>query len=108
MKISDLPTAEEIHKEAMSDPEYASEYERTEFANQVAIMVLRYRAEHNLTQTALARMLGLKQPNIARLESGEHEPSVSTLAKLSAVLGIDFSLDIEHGHVGVRKLANAG
>lgn len=39
-------------------------------------------------------MLGMHQPAIARLEAGEHEPSLTTLSRLSQVLGEDFSVDI--------------
>lgn len=108
MKLSDLAAADAIHDEDMAtDPEYAAEYERTRFANDVAIMVLKYRTEHHLTQAELARMLGMRQPHIARLESGEHEPTVSTLARLSAELHIDFTVDVRHGHAGIRPLADA-
>jgi ribosome-binding protein aMBF1 (putative translation factor) len=108
VKTSGLVPADEIHERHMREnPEYAAEYERTRFANEVAIMVLKYRAEHNLTQTALARMLGMRQPHIARLESGEHEPTVSTLARLSAALDLDFRVDVRHGHADIRELADA-
>lgn len=108
VKISELRTAEEIHERDMrEDPEYASEYERTRFANEVAIMVLKYRTEHGLSQSQLGRILGMRQPHIARLESGEHEPSLSTLARLSSVLGIGFDIEVKHGHVGVRELVDA-
>jgi ribosome-binding protein aMBF1 (putative translation factor) len=108
VKISDLATAADIHDEDVhSDPEYAAEHERTRFANEVAVMVLKYRAEHRLSQTGLARMLGMRQPNIARLESGEHEPTISTLMRLSAALGLDFAVDVRHGHADIRELADA-
>jgi ribosome-binding protein aMBF1 (putative translation factor) len=95
VKLSDLRTGDEIHEQHMrEDPKYAREIERTKLASDVAIAVLRYRTEHNLTQTALARRLGMKQPHIARLEAADHEPSLAMLARLSKVLGIDFSIDI--------------
>ncbi|MBV8162296.1 MAG: helix-turn-helix transcriptional regulator, partial [Acidimicrobiia bacterium] len=37
---------------------------------------------------------GMRQPHIARLEAGEHEPSLTTLARLSRALGIEFHIDI--------------
>ena len=94
MKLSDLRSADEVRERHMRDPEYKREYERTKFANDVAIRVLAYRTGHGMSQAELARKLGMRQPNIARLESGEHEPSFSTLAKLAEVLGVDFSVDI--------------
>ncbi len=64
--------------------------------------MIQYRADHGLSQAALARKLGMRQPNVARLESGEHEPSLSTLARLSEALGLDLSVDIKTGHVELR------
>jgi len=54
--------------------------------------VLDYRVEHKLTQTALAELLGMRQPHIARLEAGDHEPSLATLARLGR--GLDLGVPI--------------
>jgi transcriptional regulator with XRE-family HTH domain len=96
MKLSDLRSAEAVHQEDLAnDPDYRREYLRTRFANQVAIEVIRWRTEHGLTQTKLAEMLGMRQPNIARLEAGEHTPTLETLSRLSSALGISFKIDID-------------
>ncbi len=102
LKLSDLRTAEKIHQDDMRDLDYRREYERTRFANEVAIKVTSYRQAHGLSQSALAEILGMRQPNVARLESGDHEPSLSTLARLSEALGEDFSVDIKSGHIELR------
>jgi transcriptional regulator with XRE-family HTH domain len=60
----------------------------------VAVKVIAYRAEHRLSQTRLAMRLGMSQPAIARLESGEHNPTFPTLLRLSKTLGIELALDI--------------
>jgi transcriptional regulator with XRE-family HTH domain len=36
----------------------------------------------------------MRQPAIARLEAGDHEPSVATLARLANKLGITFHLNL--------------
>jgi hypothetical protein len=96
MKLSDLRSAEEIHQEDMAnDPEYRREYQRTRLANQVAIEVIRWRTERGATQAKLAKLLGMRQPNIARLESGEHVPTLDTLQLLSAKLGMNFTIDVD-------------
>jgi ribosome-binding protein aMBF1 (putative translation factor) len=102
VKMSEAVSADELHERDLSDPEYRREYERTQLANDVAIKVIRYRADHGLSQSQLARMVGMRQPHVARLESGDHEPSVATLARLANALGLDFSLDIKRGKVGLR------
>lgn len=105
MKLSELTTAEQVHERDMADPAYQAEHERARFAKDVATRVVRYRTEHDLTQTAFARMVGMRQPHVARLESGEHEPSLSTLARLSAALGIDFTVDVDPTGVRLRMSA---
>lgn len=105
VKMSELRTAQDIAKDELRDPEVRREYERTVFANAVAIRVIHYRAERGLSQTALARQLGMRQPAIARLEAGEHEPSLATLARLARSLGIDFSVDITPTALGLRETA---
>lgn len=87
-------TFEEILEEDLKDPEFRAEWERTALARAVAIEVLRYRIDHELTQTALARLLGMKQPQVCRLEIGEVNPSIDTLARLAQVLGTEFLIDI--------------
>ncbi|MDQ6838117.1 MAG: helix-turn-helix domain-containing protein [Actinomycetota bacterium] len=104
-RLSQLTTAAELHERDLVDPEYRAEYERTRFANEVAIRVICYRAAHGLTQTALGRLVGMRQPHVARLESGDHEPSVSTLARLSAALGVDFTLAITPAGVRLEEPA---
>lgn len=102
VKLAGLQTADEIHEQDMQDPEYRREYERTRLATDIATKVIQYRADHGLSQTALGRKLGMSQPNVARLEAGEHLPSVDTLARLAAVLGLDFSIDVKPDRVALR------
>jgi ribosome-binding protein aMBF1 (putative translation factor) len=95
VKLSDIPTHGEVlagHLDA--NPEYRREWERTALARAVAVKVMAYRAEHGVSQAALARRLGMSQPAIARLESGEHNPTFPTLLRLSKTLGIELALDI--------------
>ena len=56
-----------------------------------------FRAHRGLTQTALARILGISQPAVARLELGEHLPTLDTLIKLSERLDLEFSLSLIPG-----------
>jgi transcriptional regulator with XRE-family HTH domain len=113
MKLSDLPTREEVLAEHLdADPEYRREWERTALARAVAVKVIAYRAEHSLSQTALAGLLKMTQPAVARLESGEHNPTFPTLLRLSSAMGIELAIDISPtGHepqlIGKRARRNA-
>ena len=75
-------------------PEFRREYQRLALANAVSLEIVRYRAKHRLSQTALAKRLGMNQSAVARLEAAEHNPSFETLCRLSGVLGIEFLVDI--------------
>ncbi|MGH3694365.1 MAG: helix-turn-helix transcriptional regulator [Pseudonocardiaceae bacterium] len=104
-KLSELPSAAEVHEDALRDPALAAEYERTAFAHAIATRLIRYRVEHKLSQSALARQLGLHQPAIARLEAGDHEPSLATLVRLARGLGIEFHIDVTPVALELRDTA---
>ena len=87
-------TASILAADEVRDPEVSAELARTAIANQLAILVIQYRVDHDLTQTALARKLGMSQPAVARLEAGDHEPSVATLMRLARHLGITLRLQV--------------
>lgn len=92
-------THDEIMRELLSDPGSQEYWERTKFARAIAKQIIKYRAQHGLSQTALARRIGVSQPVVARWELGEHELSVSTLRKLSRTLGMRFTIDIHPANV---------
>ncbi|HEY7829937.1 MAG TPA: helix-turn-helix transcriptional regulator [Solirubrobacteraceae bacterium] len=94
MKLSEMKTSDEVLTEALRDPAYAAEWNRTTVARAVALKVLAYRAEHGLSQRSLAKRLGMSQPQVARLEIGEHNPTIDTLARLAQGLDIEFAIDV--------------
>lgn len=52
------------------------------------VRVKRLRAEHDWSQAALSQRAGLTKEYIARLELGQHDPSLSTLVKLAKALKV--------------------
>jgi ribosome-binding protein aMBF1 (putative translation factor) len=104
-KVSELRSAAQIAAEDLTDPEIRREHERTALAHAVAMRVIGYRIDHGLSQTGLARLLGMHQPGIARLEAGDHEPSLATLSRLARVLGIEFHIDITPDILELRDTA---
>lgn len=105
MKLSELNT-HDAAKDArhVNDPAYASETDRLALAGAIAVAVVRYRADHNLTQTAFAQTMGWKQPAVARLERGDHQPALATLERLARAGVIRVRLDT-HGTVIERWTA---
>jgi ribosome-binding protein aMBF1 (putative translation factor) len=104
-KLSDLTSASQIAAEELSDPEVRREHDRTALAHAVAMRVISYRVERGLSQTALAHKLGMHQPAIARLEAGDHEPSLATLSRLARDLGVEFHIDITPDAFTLRDIA---
>jgi len=51
-----------------------------------------WRKHRQLTQTALAQTVGVKQAAIAQLETGKRTPSVKMIQALSRVLDVDMAL----------------
>jgi ribosome-binding protein aMBF1 (putative translation factor) len=83
-----------IAAEMLRGPDFHEEWEQTALARLVSAQLIDYRVREGLSQRALADRLGVKQPYVARLESGEHNPELPTLVKLSRSLGIEFLIDI--------------
>ena len=90
-----LTDSEDVLALMLAEPEFRRDWERHAVAHAVALWLVRYRAEHSLTQEQLAALVRLRQPTIARLEAGEVEPKLSTLLRLSARLGVPLELRID-------------
>lgn len=94
LKLTGLKTMVEVLDEQLEDPEFRDEWNRTTLARAVSLGVIAYRTKHGLSQTELAKEIGVKQPAVARLEAGEKNPTWETLNRLSEALGIEFLVDI--------------
>jgi len=105
MKRTHSKTYEEALAEDLEDPEFRREWNRTALARAVATRLVQYRAENNLSQTGLARVLGMRQPAIARLEAAEHNPSIATLMRLSLKLGVTFRIEVTPESVDLDLIA---
>jgi|SRR5450755_868737 len=89
-----IATHGEVVAETLNaDPEFRAEWERLAPARKLAVELIRYRAQNELSQTALANQLGVSQPRVAKLESGEHNPDFDTIAHVVGVTGIEFCFD---------------
>lgn len=52
------------------------------------------REELNMSQTELARAMGVAQPTLAKMENQDNDPRLSTLKRYVTALGGDISIDI--------------
>ena len=69
------------------DPELNAEYEAMGPRFEAIRELISARKKAGLSQTALAKKMGVSQAVIGRLESGQNSPTIDTLAKAARALG---------------------
>ncbi|OGJ04920.1 transcriptional regulator [Candidatus Nomurabacteria bacterium RIFOXYC2_FULL_36_19] len=77
----------DVKKEWLKDPKFRKSYDDLEPEYSIIRAILRKRIESKMSQKDLAKKLGTKQSAISRLESGNYNPTLSFLKKLSSTLG---------------------
>ena len=70
----------------------AAERNRIEFEAELIGKLIETREEKGLSQRGLAELSGMKQPQIARLESMKSTPQLDTLFKVLTPLGYTLSI----------------
>lgn len=80
------PVSEQILQKR---PEVRALYDVRQVRTEWIARVINARAAKGWTQTDLARAIGIQQPAIAKLESGERDPRLSTMVSVCQALGID-------------------
>jgi len=83
-----------VGEEQLADPGFRADWQRLAPAREFATALLRFRADHALSQRELAKRLGVSQPRVVKLESGEHNPGIDTIINAVRQLGIEFVLDV--------------
>lgn len=61
----------------------------------ISTAIFDYREKYNLSQKKLAEKLGVTQPMIAKLESGDYNYTIEQLWKIANKLNFDFSINFE-------------
>ncbi|MEK9176499.1 MAG: helix-turn-helix transcriptional regulator [Patescibacteria group bacterium] len=84
----------ELKKELLKDPEVKKEYDRLAPRYAVVSSLIRARLEKGLTQKELAKKIGTKQSAIARLETGNTNPSLDFLEKVVNAMGYKLQIKI--------------
>lgn len=77
------------------DEETKEEFELSDMLVDIACKIINYRLDSGLTQKDLANKLNITQAMISKLESGEYNPSIEFLFKISKSLGWKFELTFE-------------
>ena len=79
--------------EQMQDPEFRAEWEVLEPERQIIRAIIEGREANDLTQKQLSEATGIAEADISRLENGTGNPSIRTLNRLAAGLGMQLKLE---------------
>ena len=74
--------------EQLRDPEFRAEYEALEPEFSIMQALIDARKASGLTQKQLSERTGITQADISRMETGNANPSLRTLQRLAAGLGL--------------------
>lgn len=85
---------EEMKEDLLKDSEFRTEYEKLKPRYEAIEQIIRARKEQNMTQAELAKRVGTQKSNISRLESGNYNPSLDFLTKVSEALGKSLSVQL--------------
>ena len=77
-----------------SDPALEAQYERLSPRFMVIGELVRARKALGITQCEMAARMGVSQPVVARLLSGDQSPRIDTIAAAAAALGCDLVIEL--------------
>lgn len=82
-------------KEQLQDAEFRAEYEALEPEFAIMQAMIDARKATGMTQKQLAEVTGINQADISKLERGSGNPSLRTLQRLAAGMGMRVKLEFE-------------
>lgn len=82
-------------KDQMTDPAFRQEWEALEPEFAIVQAIIDARKESGLTQKQLSERTGIAQADISKLESGNGNPSIKTLQRLAAGMGMRVKIEFQ-------------
>ena len=82
----------EYLNEQLKDPEFKKEWDALEPEFTIVQAILDARHKSGLTQKELSEKTGITQADISRLEKGNANPSLRTLRRLAAGMGMNLEI----------------
>lgn len=82
-------------KELLKDEQIAQEYKKLEPRYQLISELIKSRLKKGLSQEQLAERIGTKQSAIARIESGNANPSIEFLEKITKAMGSKLVIQVK-------------
>ena len=81
--------------EQLKDPEIRAEYDALEPEFSLMQAMIDARKSSGLTQKQLSERTGIAQSDISKLESGNANPSLKTLQRLAAGMGMKIKIEFQ-------------
>ena len=82
-------------KEQLQDPELKAEYDALEPEFSIMQAMIEARKSSGLTQKQLSEKTGIAHADICKLESGSANPSLRTLQRLAAGMGMRIKIEFQ-------------
>lgn len=86
---------EDLRQDRLASPAASAGYQRAQRAFELGEQLRALREAQHLSQAELARRMGSTQPAIARLEAGRVAPSLDTLDRAAAALGVELVITFQ-------------
>ena len=86
-------TFDEYLAKEMENPEFKAEWDALEPEFQIIRGIVEGREMNDLTHEQLSAATGINQANISRLENGTANPSLRTLKRLAAGMGMALKIE---------------
>lgn len=84
----------DLEKELLSDPATKREFDKLAPRYAVISQLIKARITNKMTQMDVAKKIGTKQSAIARLESGNVNPSLEFLQRIAQVMGYKLTIHL--------------
>ena len=88
-----MSTFKDFLSEQMKDSEFKAEYEALEPEFAIIQAMINARKNSGITQKQLSDKTGIAQADISKLESGNANPSLRTLQRLAAGMGMKMKIE---------------
>jgi ribosome-binding protein aMBF1 (putative translation factor) len=90
-----------VEEQTKRDPRLAKDLSEARAEVRLAVMIARLREKRGWSQRDLAKITGIKQPQIARIEKGAQIPTLETLWRLADAFNAKVVIG-PHQHLEIR------
>ncbi|MBI2099367.1 helix-turn-helix transcriptional regulator [Candidatus Uhrbacteria bacterium] len=80
-------------KEKLKDPKFKKYFDEYGKQLEIAYAILQLRKKEGISQAELAKKIGTKQSNVARIEAGEQNLTTEMLQKIASALNRDLKIE---------------